>query len=71
MDYNFDDRLLWESVELTKENFHDNLLRLNGIYYRYECSTPLKIGETVIITGIKGNVLLLEKYLAGGKYANF
>lgn len=61
MSYNFDDRLLWESVTLTSENFQHDMIRLNGIYYFYQCVFPLNIGDNVIITGVKGNVLILEK----------
>ncbi|BDR56121.1 NfeD family protein [Xylocopilactobacillus apis] len=71
MDYNFDDRLLWESVILDKENFHDDRLRLNGIYYRYESRMPLKLGDTVIITGTKGNILILEKKMVGDSDVTF
>lgn len=65
MDYNFDDRLLWESITLNSDNFLGDRLCLNGIYYRYECSSSLKLGDQVIITGIKGNILLLEKDIQG------
>ncbi len=61
LDYSFDDRLLWESVRLTPDNFIDKRLRLNGIYYRYECDLPLKLGDQVVITGFKGNILRLQK----------
>jgi membrane protein implicated in regulation of membrane protease activity len=65
MGYNFDDRLLWESVTLTSENFQHDLIRLNGIYYFYQSPIPLSIGDRVIVTGIKGNVLFLEKEIKG------
>ena len=61
VEYNFDDRLLWESFDLSEDNYVDDLIKINGIYYRYQSTFPLKIGDRVIVIGVRGNVLILKK----------
>ncbi|WP_447408554.1 hypothetical protein ACDP95_09305 [Weissella confusa] len=59
MAYNFDDRLKQEIITLTDDNYTDDMLKLNGIYYQVNNPSQFKIGDTVIIDDVIGNKVML------------
>ena len=59
MTYNFDNRLKQEIITLTDDNYTDDMLKLNGIYYQVNNSSQFKIGDTVIIDDVIGNKVML------------
>lgn len=61
MQYNFDNRLLNKTFTLSKDNYVDGFVKLNGIYYRVAATEQLGTGDTVIIVEIQGNTIRLEK----------
>lgn len=61
MNYNFDNRLLDRAFTLSTDNYADGFVKLNGIYYRVAASEKLTWGDEVIIVGIQGNTIRIEK----------
>lgn len=59
MAYNFDDRLKQEIITLTDDNYTDDMLILNGIYYQVNNPSQFNIGDTVIIDDVIGNKVML------------
>lgn len=53
--YNFDNRLIGMSLKITPDNYVDNMLKINGIYYAVD--QILLIGYHVTITAVVGNKL--------------
>ena len=61
MTYNFDQRLLNQSFTLSVDNWVDGMLRINGIYYHVKDSSKLSVGDTVLITDIIGNQVIVAR----------
>ncbi|TGE75577.1 hypothetical protein C6P11_01730 [Weissella confusa] len=59
MAYNFDDRLKQEIITLTDDNYTDDMLKLNGIYYQVNNPSQFNIGDTVIIDDVIVNKVML------------
>jgi len=59
--YNFDQRLLNQSFTLSVDNWIDGMLRINGIYYHIQDGIKLAVGDTVLITDIIGNQIVVKR----------
>lgn len=57
--YNFDNRLIGMSLIVANENYINNLLKINGIYYRV--NQKINIGDHITIKKINGNMLSIQK----------
>lgn len=57
--YSFDNRLIGITINVTKDNYIEKMLKFNGIYYRTD--QDISINDHIIITEINGNKLSIKK----------
>ena len=57
-DYNFDNRLLGMSLKINDDNYIDDMLKINGIYY--DIDQKLNIGDMITINQVIGNKLSIN-----------
>lgn len=53
--YNFDDRLIGQTISVSPDNYINGMLKVNGIYYAVD--QTLSFGSSVTITAVTGNKL--------------